>query len=46
MVAHEGTRWSLTDCPSVVLMQEVEIADEFIFDQHLAAAGFRVLPGS
>ena len=46
MLAHEDKRWSLTDCTSFVLMQELEVADAFTFDHNFAEAGFRVLPRS
>jgi len=46
MLAHEDKRWSLTDCTSFVLMQELEIGDAFTFDHNFAEAGFRVIPGS
>jgi predicted nucleic acid-binding protein len=46
MTAHEDRRWSLTDCMSFVLMQEVEIRDAFTFDHTLSEAGFQVLPDS
>lgn len=46
MIAHEDKRWSLTDCTSFVLMQELEIGDAFTFDHNYAEAGVRVLPSS
>jgi predicted nucleic acid-binding protein len=46
MLAHDDKRWSLTDCTSFVLMQELEIGDAFTFDLNFAEAGFRVIPGS
>jgi uncharacterized protein len=45
MIAHEDKRWSLTDCASFVLMQQLEIQDAFTFDHNFAEAGFRVVPG-
>jgi predicted nucleic acid-binding protein len=45
MIDHEDKRWSLTDCTSFVLMQELEIGDAFTFDHNFSEAGFRVLPG-
>jgi uncharacterized protein len=46
MIAHEDKRWSLTDCTSFILMQELEVVDAFTFDRNFTEAGFRVLPGS
>ena len=46
MIAHGDKRWSLTDCTSFVLMQELEIGDAFTFDRNFAEAGFRVVPVS
>ncbi len=44
MLAHEDKRWSLTDCTSFVLMQELEIGRAFTFDHNFSEAGFQVLP--
>jgi predicted nucleic acid-binding protein len=45
MLAQGDKRWSLTDCTSVVLMRELEVANAFTFDHNFCEAGFRVLPG-
>lgn len=46
LLAHEDKRWSLTDCTSFVLMQELQIGDALTFDHNFTEAGFRVLPSS
>jgi uncharacterized protein len=46
MISHGDKHWSLTDCTSFVLMQELEIGDAFSFDHNFTEAGFRLLPGA
>ena len=36
--------WGMTDCVSMVVMQQHGITDVFTFDDHFHQAGFRVVP--
>lgn len=38
--------WSVTDCASIVVMQDHRIREAFSFDQHFEQAGFQLLPGA
>jgi len=38
-------QYSLTDCISFVLMEEMGISAALTFDHHFAQAGFKMLPG-
>lgn len=36
--------WGMTDCISMVVMEELGLSDVFTFDQHFRQAGFRTIP--
>jgi uncharacterized protein len=41
--ARPDKEWGLTDCASIVIMQELEISEVFAYDRHFEQAGFRAL---
>lgn len=41
---HQDKRYSLTDCISFVLMQELGLETVLAFDRHFIQAGFQAVP--
>lgn len=41
--AHQDKKWSLTDCTSFALMQNLGLRDALTADRHFVQAGFRAL---